>query len=189
MFDLTLYRALVHQVCPSSCLRSSGLPSVTSSISTFEHGLHRVVDLNVRPLPPSRRRSPPSISVSFLPFVPFVDLAIDLTDSIFELVGSCYLLPTRYGLACDHVVWLCDEDCMEGGSICIVVWLPGLLTSVDDGCVWRSVLVTLLLYDMVVNGSGEDEFDTVYLDDDLRVVKDIRGDYLVVDRASYNWKE
>lgn len=32
-------------------------------------------------------------------------------------------------------------------------------------------------------------FDTVYLDDDLRVVKDIRGDYLVVDRASYNWKE
>ena len=32
-------------------------------------------------------------------------------------------------------------------------------------------------------------FDTVYLDDDLRVVKDIRGDYLVVDRASYEWKE
>ncbi|KAL2989633.1 hypothetical protein AAZX31_11G148900 [Glycine max] len=32
-------------------------------------------------------------------------------------------------------------------------------------------------------------FDIVYLDDDLRVVKDIRGDYLVVDRASYDWKE
>ncbi|XP_029129037.1 probable plastid-lipid-associated protein 11, chloroplastic isoform X3 [Cajanus cajan] len=32
-------------------------------------------------------------------------------------------------------------------------------------------------------------FDTVYLDDDLRVVKDIRGDYLVVDRATYSWKE
>lgn len=36
---------------------------------------------------------------------------------------------------------------------------------------------------------GQGWFDTVYLDDDLRVVKDIRGDFLVVDRASYNWKE
>lgn len=36
---------------------------------------------------------------------------------------------------------------------------------------------------------GQGWFDTVYLDDDLRVVKDIRGDYLVVDRASYSWKE
>ncbi|KAK7339302.1 hypothetical protein VNO77_19960 [Canavalia gladiata] len=36
---------------------------------------------------------------------------------------------------------------------------------------------------------GQGWFDTVYLDDDLRVVKDIRGDYLVVDRASYIWKE
>ncbi|KAK7293394.1 hypothetical protein RJT34_16259 [Clitoria ternatea] len=36
---------------------------------------------------------------------------------------------------------------------------------------------------------GQGWFDTVYLDDNLRVVKDIRGDYLVVDRASYNWKE
>ncbi|KAK3030325.1 hypothetical protein RJ639_039328 [Escallonia herrerae] len=32
-------------------------------------------------------------------------------------------------------------------------------------------------------------FDCVYLDDDLRVAKDIRGDYLVVDRAPYEWKE
>ncbi|GMN56337.1 hypothetical protein TIFTF001_025456 [Ficus carica] len=32
-------------------------------------------------------------------------------------------------------------------------------------------------------------FDTVYLDDEIRVVKDIRGDYLVVDRAPYAWKE
>lgn len=31
--------------------------------------------------------------------------------------------------------------------------------------------------------------DTVYLDDDIRVVKDIRGDYLVVERAPYSWKE
>jgi hypothetical protein len=29
----------------------------------------------------------------------------------------------------------------------------------------------------------------VYLDDELRVVKDIRGDYLVVDHAPYDWKE
>ncbi|KAL1314883.1 hypothetical protein HN51_041693 [Arachis hypogaea] len=36
---------------------------------------------------------------------------------------------------------------------------------------------------------GQGWFDTVYLDRDLRVAKDIRGDYLVVDRASYNWKE
>lgn len=32
-------------------------------------------------------------------------------------------------------------------------------------------------------------FETVYLDDEIRVVKDIRGDYLVVDRAPYSWKE
>ncbi|XP_061371310.1 probable plastid-lipid-associated protein 11, chloroplastic isoform X1 [Gastrolobium bilobum] len=36
---------------------------------------------------------------------------------------------------------------------------------------------------------GQGWFETVYLDDHLRVVKDIRGDYLVVDRASYSWKE
>ncbi|XP_030498353.2 probable plastid-lipid-associated protein 11, chloroplastic isoform X2 [Cannabis sativa] len=36
---------------------------------------------------------------------------------------------------------------------------------------------------------GQGWFDTVYLDDEIRVVKDIRGDYLVVDRAPYNWKE
>lgn len=29
----------------------------------------------------------------------------------------------------------------------------------------------------------------MYLDDEIRVVKDIRGDYLVVDRAPYAWKE
>ncbi|XP_038681098.1 probable plastid-lipid-associated protein 11, chloroplastic isoform X2 [Tripterygium wilfordii] len=32
-------------------------------------------------------------------------------------------------------------------------------------------------------------FETVYLDDEIRVVKDIRGDYLIVDRAPYTWKE
>ncbi|MBA0674962.1 hypothetical protein Goari_016530, partial [Gossypium aridum] len=32
-------------------------------------------------------------------------------------------------------------------------------------------------------------FETVYLDDEIRVVKDIRDDYLVVERAPYNWKE
>ncbi|KAJ7962089.1 Plastid lipid-associated protein [Quillaja saponaria] len=36
---------------------------------------------------------------------------------------------------------------------------------------------------------GQGWFETVYLDDEIRVVKDIRGDYLVVDRASYAWKE
>nr|GMD65108.1 probable plastid-lipid-associated protein 11 [Ipomoea batatas] len=36
---------------------------------------------------------------------------------------------------------------------------------------------------------GQGWFDTVYLDDEIRVVKDIRGDYLVVERAPYNWKE
>ncbi|KAM2156781.1 hypothetical protein ACFX1R_042429 [Malus domestica] len=36
---------------------------------------------------------------------------------------------------------------------------------------------------------GQGWFDTVYLDDEIRVVKDIRGDYLVVDRAPYTWKE
>lgn len=32
-------------------------------------------------------------------------------------------------------------------------------------------------------------FESVYLDDKIRVAKDIRGDYLVVDRAPYSWKE
>lgn len=32
-------------------------------------------------------------------------------------------------------------------------------------------------------------FESVYLDDDIRVAKDIRGDYLVVERAPYSWKE
>ncbi|KAG9452287.1 hypothetical protein H6P81_005191 [Aristolochia fimbriata] len=36
---------------------------------------------------------------------------------------------------------------------------------------------------------GQGWFETVYLDDEIRVVKDIRNDYLVVDRAPYNWKE
>ncbi|KAK3144053.1 hypothetical protein QOZ80_4AG0308220 [Eleusine coracana subsp. coracana] len=34
---------------------------------------------------------------------------------------------------------------------------------------------------------GKGWFDTVYLDDDFRVAKDIRGDYLVVERAPYSW--
>ncbi|XP_077235417.1 plastid-lipid associated protein PAP / fibrillin family protein [Tasmannia lanceolata] len=36
---------------------------------------------------------------------------------------------------------------------------------------------------------GQGWFETVYLDDEIRVVKDIRDDYLVVDRAPYSWKE
>ncbi|KAL9264532.1 putative plastid-lipid-associated protein 11, chloroplastic [Drosera capensis] len=36
---------------------------------------------------------------------------------------------------------------------------------------------------------GQGWFESVYLDDDIRVAKDIRGDYLVVDRAPYVWKE
>ncbi|KAK6920337.1 Plastid lipid-associated protein/fibrillin conserved domain [Dillenia turbinata] len=36
---------------------------------------------------------------------------------------------------------------------------------------------------------GQGWFETLYLDDEIRVVKDIREDYLVVERAPYNWKE
>ncbi|CAL9037997.1 probable plastid-lipid-associated protein 11, chloroplastic [Musa acuminata AAA Group] len=36
---------------------------------------------------------------------------------------------------------------------------------------------------------GQGWFESIYLDDDIRVAKDIRGDYLIVDRASYSWKE
>ncbi|XP_050236189.1 probable plastid-lipid-associated protein 11, chloroplastic [Mercurialis annua] len=36
---------------------------------------------------------------------------------------------------------------------------------------------------------GQGWFESVFLDDDIRVAKDIRGDYLVVDRAPYAWKE
>jgi hypothetical protein len=55
-------------------------------------------------------------------------------------------------------------------------------------CRNKVVRVINVLFDTVV-ASCFCRFDTVYLDDDLRVVKDIRGDYLVVDRASYSWKE
>lgn len=34
---------------------------------------------------------------------------------------------------------------------------------------------------------GKGWFESVYLDDSIRVAKDIRGDYLVVDRAPYDW--
>ncbi|XP_015691534.2 probable plastid-lipid-associated protein 11, chloroplastic [Oryza brachyantha] len=36
---------------------------------------------------------------------------------------------------------------------------------------------------------GKGWFDTVYLDNEIRVAKDIRGDYLVVERAPYSWNE
>lgn len=36
---------------------------------------------------------------------------------------------------------------------------------------------------------GQGWFESVYMDEEIRVVKDIRGDYLVVDRAPYYWKE
>ncbi|XP_078439823.1 plastid-lipid associated protein PAP / fibrillin family protein isoform X1 [Wolffia australiana] len=36
---------------------------------------------------------------------------------------------------------------------------------------------------------GQGWFESVYLDEDLRIAKDIRGDYLVVDRAPYSWTE
>ncbi|KAB5526917.1 hypothetical protein DKX38_020764 [Salix brachista] len=36
---------------------------------------------------------------------------------------------------------------------------------------------------------GQGWFESVYIDEDIRVVKDIRGDYLVVDKAPYAWKE
>lgn len=36
---------------------------------------------------------------------------------------------------------------------------------------------------------GKGWFENVYLDDEIRVVKDIRGDYLVVERAPYHWTE
>ncbi|KAI3984605.1 hypothetical protein MKX01_040482 [Papaver californicum] len=36
---------------------------------------------------------------------------------------------------------------------------------------------------------GRGWFESVYTDDNIRVVKDVRGDYLVVDRAPYKWKE
>ncbi|XP_055807133.1 probable plastid-lipid-associated protein 11, chloroplastic [Solanum dulcamara] len=36
---------------------------------------------------------------------------------------------------------------------------------------------------------GQGWFETVYLDDEIRAVKDIRQDYLIVERAPYTWKE
>ncbi|RVW97074.1 hypothetical protein CK203_030046 [Vitis vinifera] len=37
--------------------------------------------------------------------------------------------------------------------------------------------------------SFECRFESVYLDSGFRVAKDIREDYLVVERAPYEWKE
>ncbi|KAL2234045.1 probable plastid-lipid-associated protein 11 [Sesamum indicum] len=36
---------------------------------------------------------------------------------------------------------------------------------------------------------GQGWFDSLYIDDEIRVVKDIRQDYLIVERAPYSWKE
>ncbi|XP_051121032.1 probable plastid-lipid-associated protein 11, chloroplastic [Andrographis paniculata] len=36
---------------------------------------------------------------------------------------------------------------------------------------------------------GQGWFESVYIDDEIRVVKDIRKDYLIVERAPYSWKE
>jgi hypothetical protein len=36
---------------------------------------------------------------------------------------------------------------------------------------------------------GKGWFENVYMDGEIRVAKDIRGDYLIVDRAPYNWTE
>ncbi|KAL2513988.1 putative plastid-lipid-associated protein 11 [Forsythia ovata] len=36
---------------------------------------------------------------------------------------------------------------------------------------------------------GQGWFETVYIDDEIRVVKDIRKDYLIVERAPYSWTE
>ncbi|PKA59586.1 putative plastid-lipid-associated protein 11, chloroplastic [Apostasia shenzhenica] len=36
---------------------------------------------------------------------------------------------------------------------------------------------------------GQGWFESVYLDEEIRVVRDIRGDYLIVDRAPCSWKE
>ena len=47
----------------------------------------------------------------------------------------------------------------------------------------------LCLYDIGLSCIVFYRFDTVYLDNEIRVVKDIRGDYLVVERAPYSWKE
>nr|ABK21701.1 unknown [Picea sitchensis] len=35
---------------------------------------------------------------------------------------------------------------------------------------------------------GQGWFESLYLDEEIRIAKDIRGDYLVVDRASYTWE-
>lgn len=44
-------------------------------------------------------------------------------------------------------------------------------------------------WDLPLPPFGQGWFENVYLDDDIRVAKDIRGDYLVVDRAPYEWSE
>ncbi|KAL9175932.1 hypothetical protein ABFS82_02G145300 [Erythranthe guttata] len=36
---------------------------------------------------------------------------------------------------------------------------------------------------------GQGWFESLYIDDEIRVVKDIRQDYLIVERAPYSWKE
>nr|CAD1835104.1 unnamed protein product [Ananas comosus var. bracteatus] len=57
--------------------------------------------------------------------------------------------------------------------------LPGFTSAVLRGSNWEIPLPPF----------GKGWFESVYLDEDIRVVEDIRGDYLVVDRAPYSWKE
>lgn len=56
---------------------------------------------------------------------------------------------------------------------------------------WISFCFPFPLISLVIgtNAFFLSRFESVYLDDDIRVAKDIRGDYLVVDRAPCSWKE
>lgn len=50
------------------------------------------------------------------------------------------------------------------------------------------LLFVSLVWSILISSSFW-RFESVYMDNNIRVVKDIRGDYLVVERAPYSWKE
>ncbi|OEL36488.1 putative plastid-lipid-associated protein 11 [Dichanthelium oligosanthes] len=77
------------------------------------------------------------------------------------------------------------------GDVLQVIDVPGgalnnVITFPPSGAFTRALLRGSN-WDVPFPPFGKGWFDTVYLDDDIRVAKDIRGDYLVVERAPYSW--
>lgn len=97
-----------------------------------------------------------------------MNMRYNMLSNIQKLISSLFVLFSYIMIPPPWIVNLGNKESEQG----------------CNGCLLLSDFYFVILYLHIVF-----RFDTLYLDDDIRVVKDIRGDYLVVDRAPYAWKE